>query len=210
VLAVVGGFLDAYTYVSRNGVFATSQTGNVVLFGVMAARSQWSQALVRIPSIVAFIVGIFVAETLQRPRVAKLVRWPVTSAIILEILVVLVVGALPLTTPDMFVTIAISFVSSVQVHTFRTLIRWPFTTTITTGNLRTASQAAYLAIVDRDPEAAEKARAFAIVIVAFLAGAVAGALVTLHIGAPAAWCAGGLLVIALAVFMLDDRKCSLQ
>ena len=33
-LTFVGGFLDAYTYILRGGVFANAQTGNLVLFGV--------------------------------------------------------------------------------------------------------------------------------------------------------------------------------
>lgn len=31
ILAFVGGFLDAYTYITRDAVFATAQTGNMVL-----------------------------------------------------------------------------------------------------------------------------------------------------------------------------------
>ena len=34
VLAVAGGFLDAYTYLTRGGVFANAETGNMVLLGV--------------------------------------------------------------------------------------------------------------------------------------------------------------------------------
>ena len=34
LLAVVGGFLDAYTYLCRGRVFANAQTGNIVLLGV--------------------------------------------------------------------------------------------------------------------------------------------------------------------------------
>lgn len=34
LLALTGGFLDAYTYVSRGGVFANAQTGNMVLLGI--------------------------------------------------------------------------------------------------------------------------------------------------------------------------------
>ena len=30
-LCFIGGFLDAYTYVSRGGVFANAQTGNIIL-----------------------------------------------------------------------------------------------------------------------------------------------------------------------------------
>ena len=31
ILAAVGGFLDAYTYLARGQVFANAQTGNIVL-----------------------------------------------------------------------------------------------------------------------------------------------------------------------------------
>ena len=37
LFAIVGGFLDAYSYLARGRVFAGAQTGNVVLFGVRAA-----------------------------------------------------------------------------------------------------------------------------------------------------------------------------
>ena len=32
LLAVSGGFLDAYTYLCRGGVFANAQTGNMISF----------------------------------------------------------------------------------------------------------------------------------------------------------------------------------
>ena len=38
LLAVVGGFLDAYTYLLRGGVFANAQTGNIVLLGLNLAQ----------------------------------------------------------------------------------------------------------------------------------------------------------------------------
>ena len=34
LLALAGGFLDAYTYICRGGVFANAQTGNIVLFSM--------------------------------------------------------------------------------------------------------------------------------------------------------------------------------
>ena len=43
LLAIVGGFLDAYTFVGRGGVFANAQTGNVVLMGIEAAKGEWDR-----------------------------------------------------------------------------------------------------------------------------------------------------------------------
>ena len=39
-LAIVGGFLDAYTYISRGQVFANAQTGNIVLLGIGIAKGE--------------------------------------------------------------------------------------------------------------------------------------------------------------------------
>jgi uncharacterized membrane protein YoaK (UPF0700 family) len=205
LLGCVGGYLDAYTYVAWGGVFANSQSGNVVLLGVHAARGEWVAALRFVPSIAAFVVGVFVAESLQRPRVAAVVRWPFRAALLLEVAVLAIVGALPKTTPSGVVTVMISFVSSLQVTTFRTLVRWPYSSTMTTGNLRTATQAIFAAIVDRDAEAIERACAFGIVIFGFFAGATVGAIATLRLGVASAWCAAGLLASGLGLFVADER-----
>src|ERR1700730_13517061 len=94
-LAVAGGFLDTYTAVGRHGVFANAQTGNVVLFGVLAAAGRWSQALRHVPPILAFVLGVAVAETLRRPRVGAAPRWPAPAAPLLRRAVVWGVGGLP-------------------------------------------------------------------------------------------------------------------
>ena len=48
LLALVGGFLDAYTYITRDGVFATAQTGNTVLFAVRTASTEYNLSLIHI------------------------------------------------------------------------------------------------------------------------------------------------------------------
>ena len=58
LLAFVGGYLDAYTYITRDGVFATAQTGNTVLFAVRAASPEYDGAVQNIPPFVAFIAGV--------------------------------------------------------------------------------------------------------------------------------------------------------
>jgi uncharacterized membrane protein YoaK (UPF0700 family) len=122
---------------------------------------------------------------------------------VIEIIALLIVGALPLSTPDAVVTLTVAFVCSVQVSMFRTLIKWQYNTTMTTGNLRTAAQALFLAWADRDAEAALRARAFGIVLLAFTAGAVLGGACSLWLGVHAAWVAAGCLMIALWMFIAD-------
>ena len=66
LLAVVGGFLDAYTYILRGGVFANAQTGNIVLLGVHMADKDYRQALYYVVPIIAFSLGVFITEVLKK------------------------------------------------------------------------------------------------------------------------------------------------
>ncbi|GAA3692370.1 YoaK family protein [Nonomuraea antimicrobica] len=206
LLAVVGGFLDGYSVMGLGGVFANAQTGNVVLLGVEAARGHWAQAAGHVPPIVAFVAGVAVAETLRRPRVAAVVRRPARAALVVEIAVLVVVGLLSAGVPDVAKVMVIAFVASIQVSTFRTLVTWSYNTTMMTGNIRSASQALYLAVVDRDREAGRKARHFAVIIVGFLAGGVAGGWLVLHAGPRTIWVAAGVLLVALGLFVLDEHR----
>jgi uncharacterized membrane protein YoaK (UPF0700 family) len=206
LLAVAGGFQDAYAYIDLGGVFANAQTGNVVLFGVEAAREHWAAAVRHIPSLLAFVAGVVVAETLHRPRVAAALRWPARIALILEIVVLAVVGVLPRDVPGSVLIVMIAFTASVQVTTFRTLIIWPYNTAMVTGNLRTAAQAAYAAVADRDPEAVRKARSFVVIIGSFVVGAFSGGWLTLHVGRHAIWISAGVLTAALGLFVIDEHR----
>jgi hypothetical protein len=51
ILSVVGGYLDAFTWIAHDGVIANAQTANVVLLGVNVAMGEWAQALRFVPSI---------------------------------------------------------------------------------------------------------------------------------------------------------------
>ena len=65
ILAVVGGFLDAYTYLLRGGVFANAQTGNIVLLGLYAARFHFAKAFYYLIPISAFIMGVIIVEAVK-------------------------------------------------------------------------------------------------------------------------------------------------
>lgn len=53
-LAFAGGFFDAYTYLTRGGVFANAQTGNIVLMSLAAARGDAKAAAYYLLPICAF------------------------------------------------------------------------------------------------------------------------------------------------------------
>ena len=45
ILAIAGGFMDAYSYMCRGKVFANAQTGNILLLGINISERNWHMAL---------------------------------------------------------------------------------------------------------------------------------------------------------------------
>ena len=62
ILALSGGFQDAYTYNVRDKVFSNAQTGNVVLMSQHMMMGEWGRALHYLFPVIAFALGVLVAE----------------------------------------------------------------------------------------------------------------------------------------------------
>ena len=45
ILALSGGYQDAYTYFARDGVFSNAQTGNVVLMSQHLMEKEWGRGV---------------------------------------------------------------------------------------------------------------------------------------------------------------------
>ncbi|MGB9926991.1 MAG: YoaK family protein [Methanosarcina sp.] len=206
LLAIVGGFLDAYTFVGRGGVFANAQTGNVVLMGIEAATGKWGDATLHAVPVLAFVIGVLVAELLKKPSMRLFVPDTERAVLMLEIIVLFVVGLIPYTSSNLIVTTAISFVSAVQVSSFRKLAGSTYNTTMITGNLRSAIYEIYTAITKKDPESALQAARFSTINLSFLAGAISGGLLTSFIGVRAVWAAVVVLICSVILFGMDESK----
>lgn len=197
-LAVVGGFLDAYTYFTRGGVFANAQTGNMVLLSIAAARGEWFRAGQYLIPILAFTLGVMATEGL-RARVEKGRasggRWR-RAVLLLESAILAVVGLLPPEVPDLAVNTTVSFLCSMQVNSFRLLEGMPYATTMCTGNLRSCAQHLWRRLFAGERAEGGKAARYLWVMLAFCAGAAAGVPAAGVLGGRAVWsCAPVLLAV---------------
>ena len=68
LLALSGGFMDAYSYLERGQVFANAQTGNMLLMGVNLAEGNFQTMLDYLFPVLAFALGIFLAEMVHVRR----------------------------------------------------------------------------------------------------------------------------------------------
>jgi uncharacterized membrane protein YoaK (UPF0700 family) len=146
LLALVGGFLDAYSYMTRGEVFATAETGNIVLMGLNLSRGNFPMVLHYLLPICVYAVGIIVVKTIQENANQHhliVVHWR-QIVIFCEACVLMCVYFIPQTPhANLLANVLIAFVSSMQVQSFRKLRGLGFATTMCTGNLRSAMDRLY-------------------------------------------------------------------
>ncbi|GLR97845.1 MULTISPECIES: YoaK family protein [Bradyrhizobium] len=191
LLAFVGGYLDAYTWIIH-GVMANAQTANLVLLWVHGSTGNWDDALHFVPPILAFAVGILFAAWLRGVAGQR------ASAIstLVEILSLVAVGVLHNRLPDLAGTLGISFVAAMQTAVFTKVEGVAYSSVMITGNMRQAIEGVYIALSGGGP--LRRSGIFAALCVAFGVGAAVGAFATkgipdLTLGIPVA----ALLIILL-------------
>ena len=118
LLAMAGGFFDAYTYLCRGKVFANAQTGNIVLFGANIAEGNWLRAAEYFLPILAFALGVVAAEIVKRrykKRQSDInIHW--RQIVVLVEIVLLAAAAFMPQTLNTTVNIMISFICAMQVE----------------------------------------------------------------------------------------------
>lgn len=179
ILAAVGGYLDVYTYISRGGVFANAQTGNIVLLAINLANGEPGKAGMYALPIGAFMMGILITEFVKLHfRRTQYLHWR-QIVIALELLVLWTIAFVPSGAYNDLVNMAVSFVCSMQVESFRSFIGGgSFATTMCTGNLRTATEHLFYASANHDKETRKKSLRYYGIILVFILGAVIGVLIT--------------------------------
>ena len=196
LLALAGGFLDAYTYLSRGGVFANAQTGNMVLLGIRLAERNWGGAVRYLIPIIAFAAGVLLAEWIQSTLKGR--RWR-QAVLLLEIALLAVIGFVPDGSWNWAVNVAVSFVCALQVEAFRTMHGLSYATTMCTGNLRSGTECIFLYFQTKNEVLLSNGIKYYAIIVVFIVGAMLGVFLTGWMAERAVWVPAGLLVIVFSL-----------
>lgn len=203
ILAVAGGFLDAYTYICKGHVFANAQTGNIVLFGLNIAEKNWKMAFGYLVPIIAFIFGIFVAEMVKmKYKNEYKIHWR-QIVIAIEIVALFIVAFIP-QSMNMASNSIISFVCALQVETFRTIRGNACATTMCTGNLRTATELLFMYKKNGDKLLRKKSLEYYFIDIAFIGGAILGTLLAVLFADLTVLFACLILVVAFVAMFIDD------
>lgn len=204
ILAMSGGFQDAYTYNVRKEVFSNAQTGNIVLMSQHIMMGELMKGLSYLFPVVAFALGVLVAERIgHRYKGAKRIHWR-QIIVAIEIVILLAVGFIP-ERYDMLATMLVSFSCSMQVQAFRKVNGYGYASTMCIGNLRSGTESLSIYLREKQHGALKKAAHYYGIIFIFAIGAGVGGICSLHIGIRAIWISSILLAIVCAMMIKEHR-----
>ena len=203
LLTVAGGYLDAYTYFVRGGVFANAQTANVVKFGIAAAELDITRCLFYLWPILAFAAGVMLSLWIE----GRSTEYPRRIVLAVEILFMVIIAFLPVSeTLNIIANIMVSFLCAMQMQTFQIFRKQGIATTVATGNLRKAVECLYRAIRENDRTQLKISMAFFLIILLFITGVILGTLFSKILSVRSILIPAGLLVIVFLHITAVSRK----
>lgn len=208
ILATVGGFLDAHTYICRGKVFANAETGNIVLMGAKLAEGDFKDAFFYLIPITAFACGVFCAEVVKkRFKQSSYIHWRQITVAAEIIVLVSISFVEPTRTHNIFTNALVAFVCSLQVQSFRQISGVPLTTTMCTGNLRSGTEHLFNAVTTKNKTILKTAFKYYSIIFFFVLGAAIGAVLSEKIGRYSTlFAAAGLLTAFLLMFINKEAE----
>lgn len=205
VMIAVGGYLGAYTFVLRGGVFCNAQTANFVLLAVALGRGELRRAGYYLIPISAYLLGTVVSEALpSRVNRRGILRWD-TFFVAFEMVFVAALGFVPDDAPPQICQVAVNFIASMQFNTFRAANRVPMATTFCTSHLRQTGVHLVRLLRRRDRDQARRCAMHLLMLGSFTAAAAVSAAVCLRAGARGIWGAELPLAVVFAGLLRADR-----
>ena len=134
-LSLLGGFLDAYSYLLKGGVFANAQTGNLIFLFISLASKNFHKGIKYSIPIITFAFGILISELLKQNKGLNN-YYRMTATLLFEAAAIAVIGCTGTYFQHDIINCIISFIAAVQVATFDKVDGNPMATTMITGNLK--------------------------------------------------------------------------
>ena len=173
LLALSGGFMDAYSYLCRDHVFANAQTGNILLFGVNLSKQNYTTAFQYFFPILSFTIGIVLSELIRHKwkNITRL-HWRQIS-VFLEAMILLCVGFIP-SGCNLLANSLTSLSCGIQVESFRKIHGNGIATTMCIGNLRSGTENLCNYFFEKKKGDLKKGLLYYGIILCFVLGAVIG------------------------------------
>jgi uncharacterized membrane protein YoaK (UPF0700 family) len=174
LLALTGGYLDAYTWIVHRA-FANAQTANLVFLWVYITQGEWGRALHYVPPLFAFVLGVIMASCLRKFTPEKAPE----ISIVTEIVFLFIIAILHNRLPGVAGTLGLSFVAAFQTASFPKVEGMGYSSVMATSNFRYTIEGLFAAFAgSSDERPFRRPYVFGAMCIAFGSGAAIGAVIT--------------------------------
>lgn len=212
LLALNGGYLEVYTYTTRDQVFANAQTGNIVLAAISAAQGDWPGLVNHLIPVVTFAFGVTIVLAVKS-HLKRHIHFHWRQAILLtEILILACASLIPSGPWNAAVNFMVAFACALQYGGFKKFRGTALATTFCTGNLRSATEFMYSWNKTGDREKLRKSLDLITIIIVFFTGAILSARLTPLLHEKSVLVSCGFLIIAFLIMFIksEEEKVQLQ
>ena len=207
IITFVGGYMNGYTYITRNNILANMHTANMSKLGINIAIGEWLEALHYFIPIITCILGATFSKLIE----AILINFNFKGdwrkfALVLEGIALFLIGLIPSSFPDIIVTNLVSFLMGYQLCLFRNCLGVPFNTTICTGNIRTVGLLLFGSLDRESKDSLKKLITFTILTFSFAVGAIPGTLISLTLSIRSVWVCSFILFLQAFWIYIYEKK----
>ena len=203
ILALSGGFMDAYSYLERGRVFANAQTGNMLLLGVSLSEGNFHLVVRYLFPVLAFSIGIALADVVRIKGIIRL-HWRQIS-VLFEALILATVSFMP-HNMNLLANSLTSLACGIQVESFRKIHGNGIATTMCIGNLRSATQNLCSYFYTKEKGHLEKGLLYYGIIFCFVIGAVIGNAFIKIFHEKAILCCSVMMFLAFILMFIDRER----
>ena len=204
VMAVCGGFLGAYALFSRQLVFGSSQTANVIELVSAVCGRNLPEFLIHLGALLIYIAAIVLA-TAMGERTSFDIRY---LSLGINAAVIFACAFIPLDMDPVMALYPIFFATAFQWCSFKGVGPYASSTIFSTNNIKQTFSSLTKYFLEKDPEArkphAEKARIFGGTLLCFNAAAAAEYLLLQVFSLYSIWFA--LIPLCLCLFFLSAER----
>jgi len=203
LLATNSGFVDAYTFHYHAERFASLQTGNIIQAGIALARKDFNGSLSFFMPILFFLLGAAFNGMIRHRITAKKLTSKQHSLLVEIIGISIIIAINAHISSTVFITL-ISFFLAIQLDAFPRVRGLPFTSVMSTGNLRNVGANLMQYYYTKNPTALKNVRLFSSIILAFLIGAFLSAFLASYLGQKTL--IGSVIILLSIFFLLFDHS----
>lgn len=205
LLTMLGGFIGGYSYVTRGGVFASAQTGNLIQLSLKMAEGRFDVWYLHILPMIMFGLGIMLCEYIKiHVGTDKGIHW-MQMLLIMEACMLVIVAFMPIGRLNIYANMLLGCMAGMQTQCIRKVEGTVLMTTMLTGNARTLAENLFYAIHDRDGVKGKVAWKLFGTIIFFIVGVMMGAIFSTRYHQRAIIFGLAFIVIAQAMIIMNRK-----